>query len=188
MNLNSRSSLDPRWTTHHVKVAVGFMLASIRVIRKDPDAVQTYDQNTGLWSTDGFTVVFVGMARIQPYGIIGDQIVGQDATGRRLMRVQIESKDTGINLDDMLIVDSCPDDPELELFSMEVRGSIGSSNAWVTDLVCEADLKHLEIANDLLMYTVTVDVEADPDVALFSFPDLLTDPNDDDILLLPLED
>lgn len=140
MYLNSRSSLDPRWTTHEVPVVRGFMLATIKVVRKMPDVEPTYDQATGLW-TGHFVDVWSGKARVQPYGIIGDQIVAQDPTGRRLMRVQIEQKNTGITLDDMLYVISSPEDPELTNFTMEVRGSIGSSNSWVTDLVCEANLK-----------------------------------------------
>lgn len=142
MGLNARKSLDPRWTGHHVQVAAGFMLAKIKVIRKsgDPLARPTYNQATETWS-GSFNTVFEGYARVQPYGIIGDQIVAQDTTGRRLMRVQIESKETGIQLDDMLSVLECKDDVELTGYTMEVRGSIGSSNSWVTDLVCEADLK-----------------------------------------------
>lgn len=145
MNLNSRTSLDPRWTRHHIEVPAGFMVAEIKVIRKsgDPTVRPTYNQATGEW-TGAFATIFEGAARIQPYGIIGDQIVAQDTTGRRLMRVQIKSKLTGINLDDMLAVTLCPDDPELTGFTMEVRGTISSSNAWLTDLVCEANLKRTD--------------------------------------------
>lgn len=141
MNLNGRSSLDPRWTNHHTEVVVGFMLATIRVVRKLPGQNLSYDQATGTYS-GGFEVVFEGSARIQPFGIIGDMVVGQDTTSRRLMRVQIEERETGINLDDMISILDCPDSPELALFSLEVRGNITSSNSWLTDLVCEADTKH----------------------------------------------
>lgn len=140
MNLNNRPAIDPRWTKHHISVVSSFMLATVRVIRKSPDVKPVYDPVTKTWSGT-YTTIFEGRARIQPYGIIGDQIVAQDTTGRRLMRVQIEEKLTGIMLDDMLSVEECPDDPELLKYSMEVRGSINSSNSWVTDLVCEADLK-----------------------------------------------
>lgn len=143
MNLNSRSSLDPRWTKHHVSVPRGFMIADIKVIRKsgDPTVRPVYDPATRTWSGT-FTTIFEGKARVQPYGIIGDQIVAQDTTGRRLMRVQIESKGTSIQLDDMLEIVSSMDDPELANYNLEVRGAIGSSNAWLTDLVCEANLKY----------------------------------------------
>lgn len=142
MNLHSRSSLDPRWTRHHIKPVRGFMIAEVRVIRKVAGDVQpVYNQTTMEWEGTNIQTIFTGRARIQPYGIIGDQIVAQDTTGRRLMRVQIENVQTGINLDDMLAVTFCKDDPELTGFTMEVRGTISSSNAWITDLVCEADLK-----------------------------------------------
>lgn len=141
MGINARSALDPRWNKHHIKAVRSFMVAEIRVIRKDPNAVRTYDQATKTWNSNGFTTVFVGPARVQPYGIIGDQVVAQDTTGRRLMRVQIEEKVTGIQLDDMIEIVSAEYDPELVNFSLEVRGTIGSSNSWVTELVCEANLK-----------------------------------------------
>lgn len=117
------------------------MVATIRVIRKDPNVQVIYDRATKTWA-GAFEEIFVGKARIQPYGIIGDQIVGQDPTGRRLMRLQVEDKETLINIDDMIEVIDSPEDHELELFTMEVRGTIGSSNSWVTDIVAEADLKH----------------------------------------------
>lgn len=119
----------------------GFMLATVRVIRKSPNSEPVYNQETGQWTGDFITVVSSAKARVQPYGIIGDTTVAQDPTGRRLMRVQIESKETGIQLDDMLEVIDSPEDPELTLYTLEVRGAIGSSNSWVTDLVCEANLK-----------------------------------------------
>ena len=147
MKLMSRSALDPRWTRHHTPVAAGFMLATISIIRKAPVTSPTtpkpvYDQDTGTWSTTGVTTVLSNVkARIQPYGIAGDTVVAQDTTGRRLMRVQIENVETGIHMDDMIIVNSCPDNPELTAYTLEVRGAISSSNAWLTDLVVEADLK-----------------------------------------------
>lgn len=140
MGANKRSSLDPRWTKHQVPVVVGFMLAEIRVIRKDPTIPLEYDQNTKTY-VGGFETVFEGKARIQPYGIIGDMNVAQDTTGRRLMRVQIREKTAGIQLDDMIEVISCPDDAELVNYVLEVRGSIGESNSWVRDIVTEANLK-----------------------------------------------
>ena len=141
MNVNGRSSLDPRWTQHHAKVVVGFMLAEIRVFRKVAGSALTYDQATRTYTNTDVEEIFSGAARIQPFGIIGDMVVGQDTTSRRLMRVQVEDLETGINIDDIVQVISSPDAPELETFMLEVRGTISSSNPWVTDLVCEADTK-----------------------------------------------
>lgn len=147
MGVNSRAALDPRWTTLHTKVVKGFMLATISVIRKLPNVARVYNQETGTWTTDGFLNVGSFKARIQPYGIIGDEIVAQDTTGRRLMRVQIAEKVSGIQLDDMITVIASPEDTELLNFTMEVRGTITSSNAWLTDLVCEANLKANNVDN-----------------------------------------
>lgn len=141
MNLNKRAPIDPRWQPHHAAVVAGFMLAEIVVYRKKLDAELEYDQNTGKY-TPPTTTVWSGNARIQPFGIIGDMVVGQDTTGRRLMRVQIDDLESGINVDDMIKVVSADDAPELVTFRLEVRGTVPSSNPWVTDLVCEADTKH----------------------------------------------
>lgn len=140
MGINARTPLHPAWTTHHVPVVEGFMLATIKVTRKGQGTL-SYNQATGQYSGASVTQVWTGQARIQPYGIIGDVNVAQDPTGRRLMRVQVVDKDAGIELDDHIEVTSCPDDPELLNYMLEVRGAIGSSNSWVRDLVCEADLK-----------------------------------------------
>lgn len=121
------------------------MLATIKVVRKTPTtaaAAPVYNPATRTWSGGTFTTIADNVkARIQPYGIIGDITVGQDTTGRRLIRVQIENTVTGIQPDDHLIVTSCPDNSELTGYLFEVRGALASSNAWHTELVCEADVK-----------------------------------------------
>lgn len=141
MKLNSRSSLDPRWTRHHIVPVVGFMLAEIKVYRKNKNTKPQYNQSTGKWTGGIDTVISSVKARIQPFGINGDMVVGQDTTARRYTRVQIEDVEAGILVDDMIEVLSCPDNPELVGFTIEVRGSLSSSNAWVTDLVCEVNQK-----------------------------------------------
>lgn len=142
MSINARSPLHPKWTKHQVPVVRGFMIAEIKVIRKKASAAQpVWDYDTGQYTGGTFEDVWSGNARIQPYGIIGDMVVGQDTTGRRLMRVQIEDKEAAVQLDDIVMVEFCEADPELEHYQLEVRGAIGSSNAWVRDLVTEANLK-----------------------------------------------
>ena len=140
--VNGRAAIDPRWTRHHTPVAADFMLATIRVVRKNiHDGDVHYNPITKEYEGASVTEVWTGKARVQPYGIIGDQIVAQDPTGRRLMRVQIEDISTGIRVDDELTVIDAPENPELTTYTMEVRGAINSSNAWLTDLVCEANVK-----------------------------------------------
>ncbi len=142
MNLNSRSSLDPRWTDHHRSVAAGFMIADIKIVRLDPNASKpTWNAATKSWDRTVITV-WEGKARVQPFGIMGDMVVGQDTTSRRLINVQVDDKETGANVDDTLYVTNCPTAPELEDYVLEVRGLVMSSNAWVTTIVCEADTKH----------------------------------------------
>lgn len=143
MGLNARSAVDPRWSRHQTPVAAGFMLATIRVRRKLPvDGELVYDTVTGTYTKNNIIEIVSSVkARIQPFGIIGDMVVGQDPTSRRLMRVQIENVQTAINQDDMIDVLTCPDNPELVGFMLEVRGTISSSNAWLTDIVAEADTK-----------------------------------------------
>lgn len=141
MGLNRRSPLDPRWQKHHTSVPEGFMTAEIRIVRKLNTKKVTYNQETGKYDSDSVELIFEGKARIQPYGIIGDTLVAQDTTGRRLMRVQVPGLLTGITLDDMLSVTRCDSNPDLTTYSMEIRGAIGSTQAWLTDLVVEANLK-----------------------------------------------
>lgn len=140
--VNARSALDPRWTRHNRRTAGDFMLATIKVRRKTTTGDNpTYNFETGKYDGTTITEVWTGKARVQPFGIIGDQIVAQDPTGRRLMRVQIKEIGTGIAVDDEIEVISCPDNPDLEQFRLEVRGTVSSSNAWITDLVAEANVK-----------------------------------------------
>lgn len=144
--VNARKSLDPRWTRHHTAPASGFHTAEIVVMRRTPvlkGVEPVYNQQTKQYEGVEAKQVFAGKARLQPFGILGDQNVGQDPTARRLMRVQIKEIDTGIAMDDMLYVVDCPDSPELVDYQLEVRGAITSSNPWLTDLVCEADAKRL---------------------------------------------
>jgi hypothetical protein len=141
MGLNARTALDPRWQKHHASVPEGFMTAEIKIVRKLNTPKVNYNQTTGKYDTGSVEVIFEGKARIQPYGIIGDTLVAQDTTGRRLMRVQVPGLITGITLDDMLSVTRCDSNPDLTTYSMEIRGAIGSTQAWLTDLVVEANLK-----------------------------------------------
>lgn len=146
MKLYARGAVDPRWTRHHTPVVEDFMLATIKVIRKLPSTEgvrPTYDQATSTWNVGtGVEEILVDTpARVQPFGIMGDMVVGQDTTGRRLIRVQVGDVETGVHPDDILIVTACPDNPELTKYTFEVRGAVSSSNAWHSEFVCEADVK-----------------------------------------------
>lgn len=142
MNVNGRSSLDPRWVDHNRSVVRGFMIADIKIVRLDPNGPKpVWNPATKSW-TKTVASVWEGKARVQPFGIMGDMVVGQDTTSRRLVNVQVDDKETGVQVDDTLYIVNCPTAPELETYALEVRGSVMSSNAWVTTIVCEADTKH----------------------------------------------
>lgn len=145
MKLYAKGALDPRWTRHHTPTLADFMLATIKVLRNIPTTAggrAEYDQVTRKYTGVTSEIVADGLkARVQPYGIIGNLVVGQDTTGRRLIRVQIEKVETGIHVDDIIVLTDCPDNPELTYYALEVRGVISTSNAWHTELVCELDVK-----------------------------------------------
>lgn len=136
--LNRRASLDPRWTKHFYKPTVGFMTAHIEILRLDKTIDPIYNPETRTYEYTSETV-FNGMARAQPFGIFGNMNVGQDTTGRRLMRFQVISKDTGVNIDDQINILEA--EGELEFFNYDVRSTVTSSNPWLSDFVAEADLK-----------------------------------------------
>jgi hypothetical protein len=141
MGINSRRSLDPRWVTHHIPVIDGFKGCTVKVYRPDPDIQPVYDQQTRQYTSAPGTLVYEGKARIQPYGINLDLEVANDPTSRRLVLIQLEGKDLGIRNDDMVVVDETENIQDLKLYHFDVRGSIGSSMEWGTNLVCEANLK-----------------------------------------------
>jgi len=153
MGANARAALDPRWTRHFKGVTSSFQVAKIRVTRRTLSDTLVYNQQTSQYETGGVVTVWEGMARVQPYGIIGDVIDAQDTTGRRLMRVQIQDMSAGITLDDTINILTCDNDPELCLYQLEVRGAIGSSNSWLRDLVCEANLKTVQPLDTVLNLT-----------------------------------
>ena len=142
MGINSRKSLDPRWVTHHTRTIDGFKNCTVLIVRRVQGTDPVYDPDTRTYSNVGDTV-YEGLARIQPYGINLDLEVANDPTARRLVLAQIQGKNLGIRTDDVLSVISVVDDNNNDLleYRYDIRGSIGSSLEWGTNLVCEANLK-----------------------------------------------
>jgi hypothetical protein len=140
MGINSRKSLHPRWTTHHIRTIDGFKNCMVKIMRPNPDAEMIYDPVTRTYNNTS-TVVYEGRARMQPYGINLDLEVANDPTARRLVLFQLEGKGLEINNDDMLQVVSTENNPDIMNYQYDIRGSIGSSLEWGTNLVCEANLK-----------------------------------------------
>lgn len=139
--VNGRSSLHPRWSTHHVRTIDGFKTVSVEVVRRtDPKTNLQYNAATGTY-TDAYTVIHTGIARIQPYGINLDIELANDPTARRLTLVQLQGKDLGIRTGDIVRITTSTNNPDLENYVFDVRGSLGSSVQWGTNLVTEANLK-----------------------------------------------
>lgn len=142
MGINARKSLDPRWVRHHTRTIDGFKNCTITIVRRLVNSTPVYDKVTKTYSNVGETV-YEGLARIQPYGINLDLELANDPTARRLVLVQVQGKNLGIRTDDILSVTAVVDDNNIELdqYRYDIRGSIGSSLEWGTNLVCEANLK-----------------------------------------------
>jgi len=138
--INARKSLHPRWTSHHTRTIDGFKNCVVQISRRNNAIAVTYDPVTETY-TNGYEVVYEGAARLQPYGINLDLEIANDPTARRLVLVQIAGKNLGIETDDMLIVTSAENNTDLMLYKYDVRGSLGSSMEWGTNLVTEANLK-----------------------------------------------
>lgn len=143
MGINSRKSLHPRWVDHNRAVIDGFKTCTVKIYRPNSSTTNPkYNFETGAWDNAKGTLVYEGPARIQPYGINLDLEVGLDPTARRLVLVQLQGRDLGIRNDDMLVVtetDGKHDD--LLDYRFDIRGSLGSSVEWGTNLVCETNLK-----------------------------------------------
>lgn len=118
------------------------MLATVKIVRKSAGAPVVYDQATRTYTADTF-IVYEGKARVQPYGSPQDTVVGQDTTARGMIRVQIEEKNIGAEVDDVVFITASPEAADLTNYTLEVRGSVPSSNAWITDLMCEVDTKRV---------------------------------------------
>ena len=140
MGINARRSLDPRWVDHHTRTIDGFKNCTVQITRRNLNVPIEYDPDTKEY-TNAYTVVYTGQARIQPYGINLDLEVANDPTARRLVLVQITGKNLGIETDDMLTVTAAENNTDLMLYKYDVRGSLGSSMEWGTNLVTEANLK-----------------------------------------------
>lgn len=144
MGINSRSALHRDWVNHHIPVKESFQTCQIRVLRPDENARLTYNQTTRVYSYENGAapaVVYEGTARVQPYALNFDIINGNDPTSRRMTLVQISGKDTVIQNDDIVVVDSVTNNGALPFYILDVRGGIGSSLEWGTNLICEASTK-----------------------------------------------
>ena len=141
MAINARKSLPPRWVDHHSRTIDGFKNCTVRIMRRMPGVKLVYDQLTRTYNTGTYEIVYEGVARMQPYGINLDLEVANDPTARRLVLFQLKGKDLHITNDDMLQITATENNPDIMFYNYDIRGSIGSSLEWGTNLVTEANLK-----------------------------------------------
>lgn len=139
MALNSRSSIDPRWTTHNAGIVESLMLAQVEIYDAE-FSERTYDATTNVWSGTA-TTLYTGKARIQPLTGASDAPSEYDPTVLQSVRVQIPLTDStpDIRPSHRLKVTSAPENPALEDFVYIVMGVLNSSNAWERTLMCRVD-------------------------------------------------
>lgn len=139
MALNSRSAIDPRWTTHHSGVVESLMLAQIEIYDAD-FSERTYNATSNTWSGTAISL-YTGKARIQPLTSVTDEASDYNPTVLQSVRVQIPLTSTtpDIRPSHRLKVTSAPGNPALEDFVYIVMGVLNSSNAWERTLMCRVD-------------------------------------------------
>jgi hypothetical protein len=141
MGINARKSLHPQWVNHHVRTIDGFKNCTVQILRRVPGVDIVYNKVTRTYDTGTYTEIYTGEARLQPYGINLDLENGNDPTARRLVLAQLQGKDTGVTTDDILHVIAAENNTDLLLYDFDIRGAIGSSMEWGTNLVMEVNLK-----------------------------------------------
>lgn len=142
MGINARKALDPRWVSHNIRTIDGFKNCEVRIYRPTTATNSSeYDFDSGEYASPDGTVIYEGLARIQPYGINLDLEVALDPTARRLVLIQLQGKNLGIRTDDVAVVVSTTNNQDLLRYQFDIRGSLGSSLEWGTNLVTEVNLK-----------------------------------------------
>jgi len=138
MALNSRSTIDPRWLSHNLKVESGFNLAEIQIFDSNiSDSVYNATANT--W-TGSRTVIWSGSARIQPLGKPTNRANTGNPTSVTELEVHFNYPGTiDILPGYQIFVTSSPYNPPLTNMILTVRSSVNSSNAWNRVLLCEVD-------------------------------------------------
>jgi hypothetical protein len=155
MSLNARRSLDPRWIRHHRSVVEGFMIHPIQILRMAPGR-QSWDPLTQTIVGGEPEEIWAGPARIQPNKDWRARSVesGVDPQMVHYTRVQI-SLNKGqpvphIRVADMVVAQEKTDTDDwvfnhtLSAWTMFVRNAVNSSNRWVYNLLCSADLSDME--------------------------------------------
>lgn len=156
MSLNARRSLDPRWIRHHRSVPEGFMIHPIVILRPAAGR-QTWDRETLSIVGGELETIWEGYARIQPNKDWRARSVesGVDPQMVHYTRIQISLNKQGpvpdIRVADIVAAQEVQDNDDwvfnhtLHSWSQFVRNAENSSNRWVYNLLCSADLSDMEV-------------------------------------------
>jgi hypothetical protein len=154
MALHLRRALDPRWLTHHRRVARGFMTRQIEIhVQITPAA--GWDPVTDTLTGGGTTLLWTGEARVQ-----GNKdwrarsvLAAQDPQMVHYVRVQIpfdeDNEVPDIPVDAIIkILPPDPDstwahDDDLGTHLLRVRNNVNSSNPWLRNLLCGVDVSEV---------------------------------------------
>lgn len=151
MAVNARWSLDPRWMLHHRRVPKGFMLRGIEIhVQNAP--VSGWDPETNELIGGGTSVIWTGKARIQGNKDWRARSVrsGNDPQMVHYVRVQIPFGPNNpvphIPVDSIIKImppdpdSTWPQDDDLGSYTLRVRNTVNSSNPWLRNLLCGADV------------------------------------------------
>lgn len=149
--LHARRALDPRWIVHHRRVPAGFMIHPISIYRMvDQEVVR--DPITGEYTVGELTLLWQGDARVQPNKDWRARNVesANDPQMVHYTRVQIQSPRHNptptFRVADVVVCEEVTDtedwvfNHDLEAWTMYIRNAQNSSNRWLTNLLCSADL------------------------------------------------
>lgn len=143
MPLNTRRSMDPRFPLHHRSVAEGFMAATIQIFRRTGDETDiTWSVETG-GNVPAMDTLYIGQARLQHNKDWRARFrdAASDPVVQQAIRVQIPLSDCPpVNTSDIIKVLDAPYDRSLEQYTLHVRNSLNSSNAWVHNILCDVDM------------------------------------------------
>ncbi len=137
MALNTRGSIDPRWTTHNRGVLRALQLATVEIFNQG-SASQVYDAVTNTW-TGTATTLYTGPARVQQLNSVSETSENYNPTFIKTVRVQIEATAVDIRPNDGMRVTACATNESLKNFIYVVTDVLNSSNAWEKTLLCRVD-------------------------------------------------
>lgn len=140
MALNTRGSVDARWTTHNRGAVRALQLATVTIFNAN-SSLKEYDPTENSW-TGTSTTKYTGRARVQPVNAVNESGDNYNPTFIKTVRVQIDaatSTSADIRPNDRMRVTACASNPALLGFVFIVTDVLNSSNPWERTLLCKVD-------------------------------------------------